>query len=264
MDNEQIYLEILGDIYLGTIEGDTVDINAGTGSIKAVNKNGTGPNVTGREIRIQAYGDIGEKSNYLLYILKEDGTDPIFISDTGKVYAAKYTKSRGGGGSGGFEARDDGRWIQEDYEIWRYRYTDEKGDKVFLKDAWGYLNWQGVYYWYHFDKNSIMQYGWYRNANGEWYYLSVLHDGWFGHMLTGWQFIDGFWYYFTTDVKGSEGRMATGWYLIDGKWYYFETREDVQGRPQGSLYMNSMTPDGYRVGTDGAWINSGKRYTDEK
>ena len=103
-----------------------------------------------------------------------------------------------------------------------------------------------------------MQFGWYRNANGEWYYLSVLHDGWFGHMLTGWQFIDGFWYYFTTDVKGSEGRMATGWYLIDGKWYYFETREDVQGRPQGSLYMNSMTPDGYRVGTDGAWINSGK------
>ena len=47
--------------------------------------------------------------------------------------------------------------------------------------------------------------------------------------------------------------MATGWLLINGLWYYFETRGNVPGRPQGSLYMNTVTPDGYIVDANGAW-----------
>ena len=44
--------------------------------------------------------------------------------------------------------------------------------------------------------------------------------------------------------------MYTGWHLILGKWYYFETEA---GKDQGHLYRNTVTPDGYRVGEDGAW-----------
>ena len=43
-----------------------------------------------------------------------------------------------------------------------------------------------------------------------------------------------------------EGMMVFGWYEIQGKWYYFTA--------DGSMLENSVTPDGYFVGSDGAWI----------
>ena len=73
-------------------------------------------------------------------------------------------------------------------------------------------------------------------------------------MLTGWQFIDGYWYYFITVPGISEGIMVKGWQFIDGYWYYFEPQTTIYGRPQGSLYTNGYTPDGYRVDASGAWI----------
>lgn len=42
------------------------------------------------------------------------------------------------------------------------------------------------------------------------------------------------------------GAMLTGWRYIRGKWYYFE--------PTGAMQHDGITPDGYRVGSDGAWI----------
>ena len=36
----------------------------------------------------------------------------------------------------------------------------------------------------------------------------------------------------------------------DGKWYYFNP---VSDGTRGSLYRNTTTPDGYRVGPDGVW-----------
>ena len=47
--------------------------------------------------------------------------------------------------------------------------------------------------------------------------------------------------------------MYTGWNQIGGSWYYFNT-ETGDGRSKGSLLMNGMTPDGYEVGEDGAWV----------
>ena len=47
--------------------------------------------------------------------------------------------------------------------------------------------------------------------------------------------------------------MATGWKLIDGKWYYFAHPWD--GRSTGEMYMSETTPDGYRVDSNGAFIN---------
>ena len=45
--------------------------------------------------------------------------------------------------------------------------------------------------------------------------------------------------------------MRTGWQVIDGKSYYFNTQSDGT---MGRLYVDTVTPDGYRVGEDGAMI----------
>ena len=49
------------------------------------------------------------------------------------------------------------------------------------------------------------------------------------------------WYYFN-----SEGYAVTGWNELDGKWYYMYM--------DGSMAAGITTPDGYQVGSDGAWM----------
>ena len=53
------------------------------------------------------------------------------------------------------------------------------------------------------------------------------------------------------------------WKEISGKWYYFETSGYMAANKwignyyvgsDGSMLVNTTTPDGYRVGADGAWI----------
>ena len=40
--------------------------------------------------------------------------------------------------------------------------------------------------------------------------------------------------------------MKTGWYSYEGKWYYLTA--------EGDMLIDAITPDGYKVGTDGVWI----------
>lgn len=69
----------------------------------------------------------------------------------------------------------------------------------------------------------------------------------FGTMITGWiHTIDNKWYYCEAEKNKREGQMVFGWYKVQGKWYYFA--------PDGSMLINTITPDGYLVGADGAWI----------
>lgn len=122
--------------------------------------------------------------------------------------------------------------------------------------------------WYRFDSNGNVQSGWICDEVGKWYYCNTEKEGYFGRMATGWKFDegDGNWYY----LDSVSGEMALGWKQIGGKWYYFSpTGEGVytydptkeiwtfgggSGRPLGSMYKNEVTPDGYHVGVDGAWI----------
>ena len=68
-----------------------------------------------------------------------------------------------------------------------------------------------------------------------------------GNMVTGWiHTLDNKWYFTICDRSLREGMMVFGWYQIDNKWYYFTA--------DGSMLENSVTPDGYFVGSDGAWI----------
>ncbi len=86
-------------------------------------------------------------------------------------------------------------------------------------------------------------------------------------MQTGWHHdaADGNWYY----LIPSSGVMATGWrksrkvvLLRDGRagvYVYDFAKErwnygEELGKPLGSMYKNEMTPDGWLVGDDGAWI----------
>lgn len=68
-----------------------------------------------------------------------------------------------------------------------------------------------------------------------------------GKMLTGWIKTnpDNKWYFLESVKTIREGAMVFDWYLIQSEWYYFA--------PDGSMLINSTTPDGYQVGADGAW-----------
>lgn len=102
-----------------------------------------------------------------------------------------------------------------------------------------------------------IQSGWRQDSAG-WYYLKTDgsraasqwltvdgEDYWFegnGYMATGWRQLSGSWYYFHSN--GPLGKNC--WVESGGKWYY------VGG--DGVMLTSAVTPDGYRVGADGAWI----------
>ena len=68
----------------------------------------------------------------------------------------------------------------------------------------------------------------------------------------GWLFWNNSWYYLHTGYDGFRGHMYTGWHEIGGRWYYFRTGTD--GGPAGAMLESAVTPDGFQVGADGAWI----------
>ena len=85
--------------------------------------------------------------------------------------------------------------------------------------------------------------------DGAWYRLNAS-----GMADTGWIYVDGYWYFLNTGEGAGKGRMMTGWQWIDGKCYYLaEISSDLY--PMGALYLEGKTPDGYFVGTSGAWLN---------
>ena len=77
---------------------------------------------------------------------------------------------------------------------------------------------------------------------GQWYYFNMQ-----GTMATGW-LKDGGNYFYLNPATGS---MVTGWQQIDGKWYYFNERSDGF---KGMMYADTITPDGYEVDGNGAWV----------
>ena len=113
-----------------------------------------------------------------------------------------------------------GQWVQ-DAKGWWYR----RADGSWPKSQWIELGWNGVNSWYYFNES--------------------------GYMVTGWREDGGYTYYLNPVSDGTRGQMLTGWHQIDSIWYYFNK---LTGGPQGSLVKNATTPDGYKVGADGAWL----------
>ena len=98
---------------------------------------------------------------------------------------------------------------------------------------------------------------WIKNSDGsyprnEW---KLVNNSWYffdsqGYMFTGWLNISGSWYFLNTDEGSNNGKMVTGWRAVSGKWYYLSTATDGSG---GKMLLNT-TIDGYRLGSDGAWV----------
>ena len=69
-----------------------------------------------------------------------------------------------------------------------------------------------------------------------------------GNMVTGWvKTNDSKWYFFNNEKTIDEGKLCIGWKKIDGSWYFFSSND-------GSMMTNTTTSDGYKLGSDGRWI----------
>lgn len=108
----------------------------------------------------------------------------------------------------------------------RWSYYDSDGRRVF--NVWKQLLYEGTMFWYHFGADGYMDTGWFKDADGNWYYLNQASDGTQGTMKTGWfKDVDGNWYYLNPVSDGTRGAMKTGWFKdTDGNWYYLNPVSD--------------------------------------
>ncbi len=114
---------------------------------------------------------------------------------------------------------------------------------------------------YFFDMKNGNALGGWQKIDGVFYYFYPKHDGTFGKMLKGWNYINNNWYYMndttgalqdgwyqvtSDDIGAKEQGFAPGWYLLNpdtssstygamqkggwkqlnGKWYYFHNEHD--------------------------------------
>lgn len=102
--------------------------------------------------------------------------------------------------------------------------------------------------------------GWNQNSTGWWYCTDLANEYYY---KDAWQKIDGEWYAF--DSKGY-ARQAV-WLKDQGKWYYLKNSCEMAKSEwlwiggecycfdeHGSLYVDCITPDNYKVDESGAWI----------
>lgn len=154
------------------------------------------------------------------------GVEGIYISNGAGVPKTSVTGLNIEEGQGKWNRTTEGYW------------TFTMGGRVF-KDEWAYIQnpyadtakGQNTFDWFRFDEKGHMVTGWYTDKDGHQYYLNPVSDNTKGRMMVGWNWISG---------DGSLKRC-----------YYFQEQSDGY---KGSLFKNKMTPDGYAVDKDGAWV----------
>ena len=100
--------------------------------------------------------------------------------------------------------------------------------------------------------------GWNLNSTGWWYCYDYDNYKWYANE---WQYIDNQWYYFNESGYAIQNQ----WFLYKNKWYWFTDKCQMWNNewlkinerwyyfyPDGSLAVNTITPDGYRVDSTGA------------
>ena len=137
----------------------------------------------------------------------------------------------------------EGDWRQNSNGSWNFVL---KNSAEPLKSSWAaivYGSGEGQSLaTYAFDAQGNMRTGWIQDDKGLWYYMSDAQGSSYGAMVKGWIFSAGKWYYLSP-VTGS---MMTGWQEVEGKWYLLAG--------DGSLYVNTTTPDGFPVDANGVWL----------
>ena len=119
-------------------------------------------------------------------------------------------------------------WIQ-DYNDWYY----VKADGTRYESTWAKIG--GSWYWFG-GSGKMMSNGWLKLADGKWYFFRSS-----GQMATGWVKEGNKWYYLT----GSGAMAANKWVKSGSYWYYLGS--------SGAMLTNTITPDGYRVDSEGRW-----------
>lgn len=152
-------------------------------------------------------------------------------SSTGVTPSGSKTSSSAPSGSvtGTWVQTADGRW------------TFTSGGRTFNKE-WAYVHnpyaelgkGQNPADWFCFSATGHMVTGWFTDTDGNTYYLNPVSDNTLGRMVVGWNWI-----------VGADGRS---------RCYYFNEKSDGT---KGALLRNTVTPDGYQVDSDGAWVLNG-------
>ena len=81
--------------------------------------------------------------------------------------------------------------------------------------------------WFFLKEDGTLFSGWQKNDAGKWFFMSTLHDGTFGKLLQGWQWVGGYSYYL----------------------------QEEEGPKFGELLVSSEK-DGYKVDAEGYWVNA--------
>ncbi|MCI9148734.1 MAG: hypothetical protein HFG73_10855 [Hungatella sp.] len=89
--------------------------------------------------------------------------------------------------------------------------------------------------------NSNTAGAWLRDNVG-WWYCNADRS----YTVNNWQYINNKWYFFD-----SRGYMVTGWVLWKNVYYYCG--------PDGDMWTNAWTPDGYYVDGNGVWVQGYRR-----
>ena len=114
----------------------------------------------------------------------------------------------------------EGKWQMEE-KAWTF--VNAKGEK-----QKGWIVSEGAWYLLKEDSGTL-QSGWWKSPSGKWFFFHTAHDGSFGRLCTGWQWIDGYCYYL----------------------------EDKDSAHLGEL-LTAGAKDGYSVDEDGRWVENGK------
>lgn len=210
------------------------------------------------------------------------GSDWYYFNENGYMASNQWIGNYYVGASGamvtnswvdGFYVGEDGGWVPGfgetdkwvlDANGWWYSYASGG----YPSGGWSQIG--GV--WYYFDGNGYM-------ASNQWignYYVgasgAMVTNSWIGDYYVGedggWisgygagQWVAdsaGWWYSYPTG-----GYPANEWKQIGGAWYYFNMNgymaagqwiDNYYVDTSGVMMTNSRTPDGYYVGSDGAWI----------
>ena len=118
-------------------------------------------------------------------------------------------------------------------------------------------DWQNIdNNWYYMNPDNAKMETGIQKINNKTYYLNEQHDGTYGAMKTGWQYVDGHWYGFKGD-----GSAYTGWNYLHGNWYYMNPEtavleSGIQKINNNFYYLNDKAD-----GTFGA-MKTGWQYVD--
>lgn len=174
------------------------------------------------------------------YVRNADGSYTVTVADGGGINIEalikaieadpnpiKPTAFGGSNSSGGRTTVTNGTWTGSGAAA-----NFRKADGSLAKNEWADINVNGKIYRFRFDENGNLKTGWYTDETGARYYLNEETGSYYGAMSTGWKLINGNWYYFVPYTLIKSGASMN----------------------MGSMLVNGMTPDGFKVDANGIWI----------